>query len=91
MATAMVFRENGVIERIDSEGREFSLDELQRAVGGYIESVPGADEWGLEAYCNEEGRVLRLKPNALASEIFMLSLVGPVVCITPEPVTEGEA
>jgi len=45
----------GAIERVPLEGPA-SLAELQRAVGGYIEAIPGARIG--RAFCNEDGRNL---------------------------------
>ena len=50
-----------------ANGKKFTLKELQKFVGGYIELVPCADR---VAYCNEEGRLNGLPPNALASLAF---------------------
>lgn len=45
-----------------------SLESLQKCVGGYIESVPLNDVLSganIVAYCNEEGKLLRLNAEAL--------------------------
>ena len=61
---------------LPSNGRKFELKELQALVGGYIEAVPNVHPI---AYCNEEGRLLNLPFNELASQTFGQMLVGDVV------------
>jgi hypothetical protein len=69
-------------ERIVSVGGDFSLLQLQKFVGGYIELVPGIRPY--VAYCNEEGRLKGLPVNALASRKYGQELVGDVVQIKRE-------
>ena len=75
-----------------------SLEELQAAVGGYIEAIPGfrtlpAKLLGAEApavaYSNEDGASLRLPPNNIATLLWAFGapairrmLLGPVVVLT---------
>lgn len=59
-----------------ADGKKFTLAELQKLVGGYIEHVPHSRPI---AYCNEEGRLTGLPPNALASQRFEQVLVGDVI------------
>lgn len=68
-------------EVLPANGRAFSLEELQKFVGGYIEHVPGSRPL---AYCNEEGRLKDLPVNAAASEFFSQVLVGDVIQVTKE-------
>ena len=60
MAKAIVIKTNGQVERSNMD----SLKDLQKGVGGYIESL-GVDEdkYGVCVYCNEEGRVHELPIN----------------------------
>jgi uncharacterized protein DUF3846 len=64
-----------------TNGKKFSLAELQKLVGGYIEYVPGSRPI---AYCKEEGRLTNLPPNALASLKFNQVLVGDVIQVRKE-------
>jgi Domain of unknown function (DUF3846) len=59
-----------------ANGKKFSLEELQKLVGGYIEYVPRSRPI---AYCDEEGRLKEKPLNALASQRFNQLLVGDVV------------
>ena len=52
-----------------------TLEALQGAVGGYIETVSIASDACL--ICNEEGRLLGLEPNP----VMGIGLVGPVLCV----------
>lgn len=67
-----------------NDGKHFSLDELQEAVGGYVEVVPlprralnpGAD---VVMIVNEDGLRLQLAPNDMASVLAERPIVGTVV------------
>lgn len=71
----------GVLDVSPLDGRQFTLEELQKFVGGYIEQVPGTGPMSGNpiAYCNEDGIRERLEQNILASEKFGLALVGDVI------------
>lgn len=56
-----------VIEINPKNGTNFECSELQAFVGGYIERVVCPD--GREMYVNEEGKLLGLNINILATEI----------------------
>jgi hypothetical protein len=55
-----------------------TLEELQKYVGGWIEQVPGLTKIRIKggmlhecvAFCNEEGKLLRLPANPLAQQIW---------------------
>lgn len=64
------------------DGR-LTLEQMQEAVGGYIEPVPGS---GLTAFCNEDGRQLELRPNLNASIFFGQELLGDVIVLTDREV-----
>lgn len=53
-----------------------TLEALQEAVGGYIETVTVAEDLCL--ICNEDGRLLRLEPNCT---ILGVDFVGPVLAV----------
>jgi hypothetical protein len=60
MAKAIVIKTSGKIERMDMD----SLQDLQKAVGGYIEAISiNWENRELTVYCNEEGRVHELPIN----------------------------
>lgn len=54
---------------------ENTLEALQKAVGGYIETVRITSDAGL--ICNEEGRLMGLESNP----VMGIGLVGPVLCV----------
>ena len=60
-------------------GKKPSLEELQKAVGGYIEGVTTAN--GGRFYCNEEGKLMRLPHNPAANTMIDFDdyIVGDVV------------
>ena len=49
------------------ESETMTLEEMQEAVGGPIEAIPGTN---YEFWCNEEGQRLGLKPNDLVPGII---------------------
>jgi hypothetical protein len=57
-----------------------TLDELQEAVGGYIEYVPCTGPLGF-MYCNEEGKLKGLPANIHATNLIEFDdiIVGDVV------------
>lgn len=62
----------------------FSLEELQKYVGGYIEFAPRSPFALPEVHdkvviCNEEGRIHHLPLNELASRVCGQDLVGDVL------------
>ena len=73
---------------VPENSSNFTLPELQKCVGGYIETVPdfespyrvGLGSYPL-AYCNEEGLVHGLASNPKASEICGLPLVGNILLL----------
>ena len=69
---ATLLRADGTVEELlPVEGAHLSLDQLQKAVEGYIEVVRIQGGW---IVCNEEGRLRKLPPNVAA-----LGFVGNVV------------
>jgi hypothetical protein len=73
------------------------VGQLQGHVGGYIEAVNSADGT-VTFFCNEEGKILGLPPNHIATMVWWLlnpqmrgidTLCGPVV-ITGGADPEGE-
>ena len=69
-----------------------TLAELHEAVGGYIEYVP-ITEWAKQLtghthmYCNDEGKLMGLEPNLLATEMMLSDndiIVGNVVLMTDD-------
>ena len=74
------------IKGTGTDGR-FTLQQLQDAVGGYIEGIPGTNN---RAWCNEEGLLLGLEMNTIASLMFGQQLVGDVLVMDDEDKYEGE-
>ena len=52
------------------------LENLQAAVGGYIETVTLGSDWAI--ICNEEGRMIGMPYNCT---VFGIGFVGPIVFI----------
>jgi len=63
---------------IEYLGVDVGLEALQDAVGGYIESIQPIGKYKV-VYCNEEGLLLGLDTNVLASGLLKQVLVGPIV------------
>lgn len=63
---ALVVKTDGTYEVID---QEWNYDQINKAVGGWIEAVyfPG---YKAEAYINEEGKILGLPENVVATNVW---------------------
>lgn len=70
---------DGSIQQIDSP----DLETMQEAVGGYIEviscSYRSEDDLYTMCIVNEEGIILNLEPNMVASRICNRPIVGPAL------------
>jgi|GEM_PF-2699887 len=80
---AELFQADGTkSQHVPSQPPEWSLQELQFLVGGYIEKVyvrPGSPAEGALAFCDEDGRAKRLPLNATASWLVGYEYRGPVL------------
>lgn len=75
-----ILKADGSVEDVDLHGRPVTLEELQAAVGGYITPIPGTQS---RAYVNEEGLLIGLPPNELASLKYGFGIVGNVAELDP--------
>lgn len=61
-------------------GERFTLGEMQRLVGGYVEMVPRLTcGKSLKMYVDEDGLLKQLPVNGLASHLAQQTIVGDVV------------
>lgn len=67
MKRALWIRTDGNITEVSSRGDTFSLDELQKFVGGYIQLV-STRKPARDLYCNEEGLIHDLPLNRTAQQ-----------------------
>ena len=68
---AKVIFTNGVEQEVSPKnGTDFSLEEMQGIVGGYIEIMP-LDKTGEIMVLNEEGKLMRLPLNEKATDYFL--------------------
>jgi hypothetical protein len=84
MATITIYQTDGTKTVTEHEAADRpSLEELQKAVGGYIEPVDRFLKEGTQAYANEEGLLRGLPRNAAATIAvkWPYPIVGPVVVI----------
>lgn len=80
--TAIILKQDGTVTEIQYAEKD-SLATLQKAVGGYIESVP---LFGMDAYANEEGLYTTgLTENAHVLRVTKFTVMGNIVIprITP--------
>jgi hypothetical protein len=84
MPGTMLIIEPGGSTRLSALERPPSLTQLQTAVGGYIEQVPGfgdIDHNGAShrciAFCNEDGKRLRLPVNSVATGYWLAAMGLP--------------
>jgi len=75
MNRTIIIRADDTVEQQDWPTGSPSLEWLQKAVGGYIETVPFWNTYdddgttrGCVAYCNEEGKLDGLPANRLANQ-----------------------
>lgn len=79
---AQVITTDGKMQRIVlNEDPEHRLQQLQEAVGGYIELV-GKIEMGACVFANEMGRILNLPINEVASTMLDRLIVGDIVVLS---------
>ncbi len=63
-----------------SNGSSYSLEELQVFVGGYVQQIPSALESnGVQVWANEDGTLIGLAGNPVASALAGVHLVGTVL------------
>lgn len=75
---ATIYKTDGsFMETKPRNGRDFSLEELKEVVEGYIEIVYLPK--GMMMVVNEEGHLLKLEPNLLASQLAGQFIVGNVL------------
>ena len=72
-------------EVMPADGKQFTLEELQKIVGGYIEIVQPVcfDIYDRVMVVNEEGRLEGLEQNAMASAIAGQTIVGNALFVQP--------
>ncbi len=63
-------------------GKDFSLEECQAIVGGYIETVRASD--GRIMIVNEEGKMKGFAPNVKASMLFPHDMIVGTVLLCPD-------
>lgn len=91
MIKSRIIRTNGTETEITpANGTDFTLKELQKIVGGYIEVV-GVEDIGEEALmiCNEDGIALELERNKTATQLYIKAggatyILGDVAIIAPD-------
>ena len=75
---ALLFKEDGTLETLKPNDKYFTLQELQTAVGGYIELYPCRYKDNL-IVCDEEGLIKRRTVNNLFANLTSIKLVGDVL------------
>ena len=75
---ARIIKTDGTEKNVEPRnGSDFSLSEMQRIVGGFIECVTLAN--GQLMVVNEEGVILEMPYNTKASELYGQPIVGNVL------------
>ena len=80
----LITTDGEVVDNYDAS----DLGKKQNAVGGYIEYV--RTRLGMTFIVNEEGMLLGLKPNMLASNLAEMLLLGNVLIISQEEIEEED-
>lgn len=86
----VVLYADGTALSLTTDGDTPTLEELQAAVGGYVEFVPVPAMDGITMVVDEDGLPKAKPVNALASEIAMRPIVGDVVLVCGEDMEEQE-
>jgi len=90
---ALIIRANGTTEEVfPSQGKEFTLEELQKAVDGHIEVVPIRNPVLSDKvmFCDEEGKLKNKPFNFEATKQAMILndvIVGDVILCEPGEVS----
>jgi len=80
----LITTDGEVVDNYDAS----DLGKKQNAVGGYIEYV--RTRLGMTFIVNEEGMLLGLKPNMLASNLAEMLLLGNVLMVSQEEIEEED-
>ena len=75
----VILHGNGPVSDFRPKGEEFTLGELQKAVGGYIEIVSVPPWSDIILIVDEEGRLKHKRCNEAASEMAGQYIVGDAV------------
>jgi hypothetical protein len=84
---ALLLKPKYELEVLEPKDKYFTLDELQKAVEGYIEIAPVRIDDCL-VVVNEEGVLRRLPPNLTGYNIFGWKFMGNIL-IVPEKIFEA--
>jgi len=80
----LITTEGEVVDNYDAS----DLNKLQSAVGGYVEIV--RTRLDMTFVVNEEGMLLGLKPNYLASSMAGMVMLGNVLLVNPKELAEED-
>jgi len=80
---ATLYKATGEEQKLDLP-KEDNLSTLQKYVGGWIQVVPAVNMTGYLLVVNEEGLLMNLKPNILASLLAGQSIVGDAILMKSE-------
>ena len=75
----LLLRADGTTLKVYPKRRKFTLEELQALVGGYIERVQLAPN--IDLIANEEGQILGLPLNQMATAMARTTIVGNVFIV----------
>jgi hypothetical protein len=90
MTKAVIIRTSGTVEPLTLSEADGGYAEIRDAVGGYIDAVR---DGSLVGYVHDEGLLIGLPVNVMASALFARPLVGDVVlvgCVSPSGEYDGE-
>ena len=80
----LITTDGEVVDNYDAS----DLNKLQSAVGGYVEIVQ--TRLDMTFVVNEEGMLLGLKPNYLASSLAGMLMLGNVLLVKPTELAEED-
>lgn len=80
----LITTDGEVVDNYDAS----DLNKLQSAVGGYVEII--TTRLDMTFVVNEEGMLLGLKPNYLASSMAGMVMLGNVLLVKPNELAEED-
>lgn len=83
-APCVVKADGTIKEYPPADGKQFTLKEMQKAVGGLIEVVPSWRGEDTLMFANEEGLIIGLPLNQLSVELTGSPLVGDLLVVPKE-------
>ena len=74
-----IYKTDGNVVTLKPKGNKYTLQELQSAVGGYIETANAPNDNSIILIFDEEGMLKSLPINKAIAQLYNITLYGNVV------------